>query len=89
MFNGGVQYRQQWSPAAVRPQMGAVRDLGVKDWAMLGGGAIVAASGISGFIGSLPSRKKRAVNIVGLVVSGVVTLVGGTAFVDSFNRLTA
>lgn len=86
MVNGGVQ--QRWAPAPMRLQMGAVKDLGVKDWAMLGGGAIVAAAGISSFIAGLPSRKKKAQWIT-MVVGGVVTLVGGTAFVDNFNKLTA
>ena len=86
MVNGGVQ--QRWAPAPVRPQMGAVKDLGIKDWAMLGGGAIVAAAGISSFISGLPAKKRRTQWIT-LVVGGVVTLVGGTAFVDNFNKLTA
>ncbi len=87
MVNGGV-YQQRWSPAQVRPQMGAISSLGVKDWGMLGGGAIVAAAGISGFIKGLPGRKRK-LDVLALVVGGVVTLVGGTAFVDSFNKLTA
>jgi hypothetical protein len=88
MVNGGVQYRQSWSPAYARPQMGAIKDLGLKEWALLGGGAVVAAAGISGFIKGLPG-KKRKLDVVALIVGGVVTLVGGTAFVDNFNRLTA
>lgn len=88
MVNGGVQYRQQYAPPSARPQMGAMKDLGVKEWAMLSGGAIVAAAGISGAIAALPSRKRK-INVVGLLVGTVVTLVGGTAFVDNFNRLTA
>lgn len=88
MVNGGVQYQNRYAPPAARPQMGAVKDLGVKEWAMLGGGAIVAAAGISGVIAALPSRKRK-LGVVGLIVGSVVTLVGGTAFVENFNRLTA
>lgn len=86
MVNGG--YQSRYAPPAQRPQMGAMKDLGLKDWAMLGGGAVVAAAGISGVIAALPS-KKRNLGVVALIVGGVVTLVGGTAFVDSFNKLTA
>jgi len=85
MVNG---YQNRYAPPAQRLQLGAVKDLGVKEWAMLGGGAVVAAAGINAVIGALPS-KKRKVGVIGLVVGTVVTLVGGTAFVDSFNRLTA
>lgn len=82
MVNGN-----RWAPAQ-RPQMGAISSLGVKDWAMLGGGAVVAAAGISAGISALPSRKRK-LQVIGLIVASVVTLVGGTAFVDSFNKLTA
>lgn len=88
MVNGGVQYQNRYAPPAARPEMGAVKDLGVKEWAMLGGGAIVAAAGISSVIAGLPSRKHKA-QVITMIVGGVVTLVGGTAFVDNFNRLTA
>lgn len=84
MVNG---YQNRYAPPA-RQQMGAIKDLGVKEWAMLGGGAVVAAAGITGVIAALPS-KKRKLGIVGLIVGGVVTLVGGTAFIDNFNKLTA
>ena len=88
MVNGGVQYRTQYAPPAVHPHMGAVGDMNWKSWSLLAGGAIVAAAGISGVVKNLPSRGKK-LDVVAILIGGVVTLVGGTAFVDSFNRLTA
>lgn len=86
MVNGG--YQNRYAPPMQRPQMGAIKDLGLKEWAMLGGGAVVAAAGISAGISALPSRKRK-VQVIGLLVASVVTLVGGTAFVENFNKLTA
>lgn len=85
MVNG---YQNRYAPPAQRPQLGAISNMGLKQWAMLGGGAVVAAAGITAGISALPSRKRK-VQLVGLAVAAVVTLVGGTAFIDNFNTLTA
>jgi hypothetical protein len=89
----GVQYRYQaprFQAPAVRPpqQLGKVSDLGFVDWAMLGGGAIVAGAGLNTVVGALPSKKKK-LNLVSLVVGSAITLVGGTAFVQNFQKLVS
>ncbi len=84
----GVQYRYQPRFQAPAQQLGKVSDLSVVDWAMLGGGAIVTGAGLNGFVAALPSRKHK-VSLVGLLVGGVVTLVGGTAFIQNFKKLVS
>lgn len=84
-----VQYQQRYAPPApVRPTMGKVADLTLVDWGMLGGGAIVTGAGLNGVVASLPTKKKN-MNWISFLVGGVVTLVGGTAFVASFRKLIA
>lgn len=87
-MGNGVQYQQRYTPPAIRPSMGKVSDLSAVDWAMLGGGAIVTGSGLNAVVASLPAKKKN-MNWVGFLVGGVVALVGGTAFVQSFKKLIA
>jgi len=89
----GVQYRYQaprFQAPAIRPphQLGKVADLSFVDWCMLGGGAIVAGAGLNGVVAALPAKKKNA-NLVGLAVGAVVTLVGGTAFIQNFKKLVS
>lgn len=75
---------------AVRPpqQLGKVSDLSVVDWGMMGGGAIVVGIGLTSFIKALPAKKKHA-SLLGLVAASAIALVGGTAFVQNFQKLTA
>lgn len=92
MVNGAT-YQSRYAPPVVRPpqqlrQLGAVADMGILDWAMLGGGAIVASAGVNSVIKGLPSKKHK-ISLMGLIVGGVVTLVGGTVFVQEFRKLTA
>lgn len=88
MING-AQYQQRYAPPAYRPAMGAIRDLTLTDWAMLGGGAIVTGSGLNAVIAGLPSKSRKSVNWVALLVGSVVTLVGGTTFIAKFQKLVA
>jgi hypothetical protein len=89
MING-TQYQVHRQLPAVRPpqQLGAVASLGVGDWFMLGGGAIVTGIGLTGFVKALPAKRKNA-SLIGLAAAVAVTLVGGTAFVQNFQKLTA
>lgn len=89
MING-AQYQRQYAPPAIRPaqQLGRVADLSFVDWSMLAGGAIVTGIGLTGFVKALPAKKKNA-SLIGLAAAAAVTLVGGTAFVQNFNKLTA
>lgn len=91
MVNGTRNiYQPRFAPPAVRPapKMGAMGDLSVLDWAMLGGGAIVVGSGLTAFIKGMPARKRRA-DLLNIVVGGVVALVGGTTFVQEFKKIMA
>lgn len=88
MING-AQYQQRYAPPAYRPAMGAMRDLTWQDWAMLGGGAVVTASGLNAVIAGLPSKSRKSVNWIAVAVGAAVTLVGGTTFVSKFQKLVA
>lgn len=87
MYNGT---RYQYAPPAVRPsqQLGAVASMGVVDWTMLAGGAVVTGIGLTGLVKALPAKRKNA-SLIGLAAGIAVTLVGGTAFVQNFQKLTA
>jgi hypothetical protein len=84
----GVQYKYQPRFQAPAQQLGKVSDLSAIDWAMLSGGAIVTGAGLNGIVSALPSKKKK-VNFVGILVGSVVTLVGGTAFLQNFKKLVS
>ncbi len=82
-------YNRNYRPPAMSPQLGAVKDLTWDNWALLGGGAIVLGAGLNTVVSGFPSKKRRTWNFVSLLVGGVVSLVGGTAFVANFKKLVA
>jgi len=84
----GTQYQRHYAPPAPRAELGKVQDLTVMDWTLLGGGAIVTGAGLTGVVSSLPTKKKK-MNWVGLLLSGVITVVGGQAFLTNFRKLIA
>jgi len=87
MING-APYQRVYAAPAVRPQMGAVASMGLVDWMLIAGGAIVVGAGVTAGIKALPSGKRKA-NLMDLAVGTVVALVGGTTFVSEFRKLTA
>lgn len=84
--NGGVQLQQRYAPPA--QQLGSVGSLSITDWLLLGGGAVVVGSGLTAAVKALP-KGKRKLDVVGGLVAAAVVLVGGTAFVSEFRKLTA
>lgn len=68
------------------PKLGAVGDMNVGDWLLLGGGAVVGGAGVNGLIAQFRARK---FNAIGAMFSLVLTGVGVTVFVDKFGKLLA
>lgn len=82
------QYQQSLRQAPQqRSQMGAVSSLGVTDWLLMGGGAIVAGVGLNTIYTGVTKTKKP--NFVSLLVGGILTLVGGTLTVQEIQKVTA
>lgn len=80
-------YRPAVNPYQARlaaQRLGAIGDMSVGDWALLVGGGIVGGAGINGIVGQIRTRKWDA---IGLLMSGVLTAVGLTVFVDKFRKL--
>lgn len=81
------QYQQSLRQAPQPTRMGAVSSLGVGDWLLMAGGAIVAGAGLNTLYTGVTAKRKP--NFVSILVGGILTLVGGTLTIQEINKVTA
>lgn len=68
------------------PKMGSLSSLGVTDWLLMGGGAVVAGAGLNTIYGGLTARKT---NFIGLTLGVVLAAVGVAVVGSEVTKLSA